>query len=124
MPPMTTPEDREMNKRLQQLFKDNPKFSEDYFANPPRSDSSPSGKNDYARHQEAIAHVATLLQQEEAAARYRAGLGEQVATSRVGTEREIRELMDQPSYGNTRHANHGATMDRLGWLYRSLNPPK
>ena len=117
----TDDEDRLMNKRMAQLFRENPEFSRDYFANPPASDSSPVGKNNYARHQEAIAHVQNLLRQEEA----KRGQGSyEPGASRVGVEREIRELMDSPSYGNTRHANHGATMDRLSYLYRSLNPPK
>ena len=121
MPPTTTPEDRLMNVRLAEFFRSNKEFSRDYFSNPPRSDSSPSGKNNYARHVEAIQRVATLLQQEEA----QHGMGSyQPDASRIGTEREIRELMDSPSYGNARHANHGATMDRIGFLYRSLNPPR
>ena len=96
MPTTTDSNDRETTKRLATLFRTNPEFAKDYFANPPRSDSSPSGKNNYARHAEAVAHVATLLQQEEAAAQYRAGLGFQPDASRVGVEREIRELQDSP----------------------------
>ena len=85
--------DRDTNKRLQALLGPNAEFAEDYFSQPAAQRRNRRRARTTMRATRRRSRMSrTLLQQEEAAAQYRAGLGEQPASSRVGTEREIREL--------------------------------